>query len=216
MSGTLVLAIALAGVTEVRGVYKERFYTGACDREGVAGWLDRPAGGKRLLVRVAGDAPAPALAETTTAADGTFAMSFRAPAAGEYCVAHQGKERLVCLTSFRATTLEGAFSPSIVLGPMNPRPACVSQRRKAHGQTRFVELPCADRGKPAKPLGAKRVWIHSFDVRGADVGVISDAAGRFEVSLLPGRYCARLQPGSPAGQVCQPDHAGSHPLLSFA
>jgi hypothetical protein len=64
VSGPFLLALALAGVTEVRGVYKERLYTGACDREGVPGWQDGPAGGKRLFVRVAGDAPAPALAET--------------------------------------------------------------------------------------------------------------------------------------------------------
>src|SRR4029077_17916130 len=101
-------------------------------------------------VRVAGDAPAPALAEAVTAQDGTFAMSFRPPAAGQYCVAHQGKERLVCLTSFGASTLEGAVSTSVVIGPLNPRPACVSQRRKARGQTRFVEEPCGGRGKPPR------------------------------------------------------------------
>jgi hypothetical protein len=193
--GLVVLAFALSGVTEVRGVYRERFYTGACDREGVAGWQDRPVGGKRLFVRVAGDAPAPALAEVVTAPDGTFAMSFRPPAAGEYCIAHQGKERLVCLTSFGATIFEGAVSTNVVIGPVNPRPGCVSQRRRVRGQTRFVEEPCGDRGKPPRTIGGKRVWLHSLDVAGADVAVTSDPQGRFEASLLPGRYCARLQPG---------------------
>lgn len=203
-----MLAIALSGVTELHGVYRERFYTGACDREGVAGWQDRPVGGKRLFLRVAGDAPAPALAETVTAQDGSFEMSFLPPAKGEYCVAHQGKERLVCLTSFGATMLEGAVSTSVVIGPVNPRPACVSQRRKARGQTRFVEEPCGDRGKPPRPIGGRRVWVHSLDVPGADTGVTSDAAGRFEASLLPGVYCARLQPGSapsPPGQPSRGD-----------
>src|SRR5204863_4662113 len=135
-------------------------------------------------------------AETVTAQDGTFGMSFRPPAAGAYCIAHQGKERLVCLTSFSASMFEGAVSTSVVIGPLNPRPACVSQRRKARGQTRFVEEPCGDRGKPPRSVGGRRLWIHSLDVRAPDVDVTSDATGRFETSLLPGRYCAALQPQS--------------------
>jgi hypothetical protein len=40
VGGLVVLAIALSGVTEVRGVYRERLYTGVCDVEGVAAWQD--------------------------------------------------------------------------------------------------------------------------------------------------------------------------------
>jgi hypothetical protein len=67
-----------------------------------------------------------------------------------------------------------------------------------------VEEPCADRGTPPRPIGGKGVWIHNLDVRGADTGVTSDAAGRFEVGLLPGRYCARLRPGGAPSLPGQP------------
>jgi len=202
----LLLTVALSGATEVRGTYQERTYTGACDREGVAGWQDRPVGGKRLFVRVAGDGPAPALAETVTGGDGAYAMSFQPPAPGEYCVAHQGKARLVCLAGFRASASGGAVSTSVVIGPLNPRPACVSSRRKVRGQTRFVEEPCGDRGKAPRAIGDRLVWIQALDGQGANLHVTSDAAGRFEANLLPGRYRAR--PSPPAvrpGQPARPD-----------
>jgi hypothetical protein len=194
-------------MTQVRGSYKERRYTGACDREGVAPFEDRPVGGKPLFIRIAGESPAPALAEATTRPDGTFEMSFHPPVAGDYCIAHHGKERLVCLTSFRATPIEGSIWTQVVLGPLGARPQCGSQLRGVHGQTLFLEEPCGDSGKPPHPLGGKRVWIHNLDVREVDVGVDSDASGSFSARLLPGHYCVRLllrnaPPGQPVADGC--------------
>lgn len=201
MQTLLLLTIALGGLTQVRGVYQERFYTGACDREGVPAWEDRPTSGQRLFVRLAGDGPAPPLAEATSGEGGAFQMSFQPPAPGEYCVARKGADRIVCLSTFLASPIEGSAWMRVILGPVNPRPHCVSQRRAMRGLTLFVEEPCGDGGRPPRPLGHARVRIHGLDGPGADREVDSDADGHFEASLLPGRYCALAGLPGPSGRA---------------